>query len=145
MNFFSKRKRGQVSDHIRDGVASEQEISLFATFAAQDENFLRNESEMDEAMAFLRSGMLEPSLSDDFDGRLMRRWRMESRRRTVAYWTPAIAGALVAAACLLTVLQLLMNAPQIQNVNLNGQAAKLDRPSDPAFSTFKDTASPVLK
>jgi len=120
-------------------------VQIFEALAAEDREFVALESEMDNAMAFLRSGQLESEMSEDFEGRLMRRWRMESRRRSIAYWTPAIAGGLVAAACLLTVLQLLMNGPQIQNVNLQGQEAKLEGPSDPAFSTFKDTASPIQK
>jgi len=142
---FSSRLRNRISNNVRDGVATPEEVQIFEALAAEDREFVALESEMDNAMAFLRSGQLESEMSEDFEGRLMRRWRMESRRRSIAYWTPAIAGGLVAAACLLTVLQLLMNGPQIQNVNLQGQEAKLEGPSDPAFSTFKDTASPIQK
>ena len=132
-----KTKSQFIANQVRDGVATPQEASIFAELAI-DPQFVAHEAEIDGAMAFLRNEALEPELSQDFNGRLIRRWRVESRKRTLAYWSPVVAGGFVAAACLLTVLQLLMNTPEIQKVNLGGQEAKLDRTDSPEFSSFKD-------
>ncbi len=133
----SKKKSQYIANQVRDGVATPQETSIFAELAI-DPQFVAHEAEIDNAMAFLRSEKIEPQLSKDFNGRLIRRWRVEARKRTFAYWSPVVAGGFVAAACLLTVLQLLMNTPEIQKVNLGGQEAKLDKTNSPEFSSFKD-------
>lgn len=141
MKRIRKANQHRIANHVRDGIASEAEITLFQQFAETDAEFLAREAETDAAMAFLRDSAVEPQVSDDFDGRLIRAWRMESRKRTVAYWSPVIAGGLVAAACLLTVLQLLLNGPEIKKADIQGQEAKLEAKPDPAFSSFRDSTS----
>lgn len=140
MNLLRGRRFKRAAQHVRDGRATPQEVELFEKSISEEPALLAFEQSMDEAMGFLRSGTLDVDATDDFEGRTIRRWKLESRKRTVSYWVPTLVGAGAAAAGLLAVLQLLLSGPEVPRVFLGNQEAKLERPAeDPAFSTFRDS------
>lgn len=60
----------------------------------------------------LRESAVEPRISDQYDTRLIRRWRLQSARGTAAYWMPAVVGGALTAAAFLLMLYFL-TAPNV--------------------------------
>lgn len=90
-------------------------------------------------MAVLRSATVEASPDKSFESRVMRTWRAERRARTVSYWTPAIAGAVVAGAAILAVLQILLSSPIADSAELAGREAQLDAGGLPDAPSYGET------
>lgn len=79
-----------------------------------------------QALAEFRATKVEPAADPGFEARFIRRWRVERRSRAVSYWMPAIAGAVIASAALLAVLQILFTSPAHNAVDPKGKEASLD-------------------
>ncbi|MCH7946087.1 MAG: hypothetical protein IIC73_08770 [Armatimonadetes bacterium] len=92
-----------------------------------------------DAMALLRSATVEPSLDKSFESRVLRTWRAERRSRTISYWTPAVAGAVVAGAAILAVLQILLSSPVGDPADLTGREAQLNADSLPDIPSYGET------
>lgn len=79
--------------------------------------------------------------SPGFDVRTARRWFITRQRARLAYWSPAIAGALVAAVCLLAALQTITRSRELPGLSIPDAEAKRTAPSRLAlpYSTPNDT------
>lgn len=72
---------------------------------------LRYEQQGVNAMNLVSSAALEPAISEDFDARVLEKLRQSKKRVSIAYWSPAFAGAAVAGLALMATLQLLSRSP----------------------------------
>jgi hypothetical protein len=116
-----------------DGVASRKQQAWVAQHESvcpkcADEHLLTL-----AAMTALRAATIEPEPDPSFESRFIRRWRVESRRRAVTYWMPAIAGAVVAGVALLAVLQILLAAPSGTEADIKNREAANGGPSIPDY------------
>ncbi len=57
-----------------------------------------------------------------FNTKVLRRWRVE-QNRGIAYWSPALIGAGVAALAILAALQMISRAERFQSLDMRGSAA----------------------
>ena len=75
--------------------------------------------------------------SAGFDVRTLRRWFIARQRARLAYWSPAIVGALVAAICLMAALQTITRSRELPGLSIPDVEAKRTTPSRLAlpFST----------
>ena len=62
-----------------------------------------------------------------FEERILRRWRVQSTRESVRYWSPAFMGAAIAGLTVLAALQLVTNRPMIPNTSNPIGEARLER------------------
>ncbi|MEA2554533.1 MAG: hypothetical protein QOJ65_2709 [Fimbriimonadaceae bacterium] len=76
---------------------------------------MRYEQQGLNAMNMLNSAALEPEISENFDERVLRNLRVSRRPVSLAYWSPAFAGAAVAVLALVAALQLLSRTPVQMN------------------------------
>lgn len=100
-------RRDGASDPLDDG------IEALADQAGDD-------LAMIESMASLRAVALEPAVDDSFNTRVLRVWRVRRTKSSIWYWSPALAGASVAAVALLAVLQLIANSRDLRPINVPG-------------------------
>ncbi|MCH8978633.1 MAG: hypothetical protein IH945_05245 [Armatimonadetes bacterium] len=124
-----------------DDRASATQLRLIERHEAACESCRESVSSIADAMAVLRSATVEPSLDKSFESRVLRRWRVERRSRTISYWTPAVAGAVVAGAAILAVLQLLLSSPVGDPADLTGREAQLSADGLPEIPSYSETVA----
>ena len=64
-----------------------------------------------------------------FEERILRRWRVQSTRESVRYWSPAFMGAVIAGLTVLAALQLVSNRPGVPTTTSPSGEVKLVRPA----------------
>lgn len=65
-----------------------------------------------------------------FEDRILRRWRVQSTRESVRYWSPAFVGAVLAGLTVLAALQVVSNRPIVPGTTNPAGEAKLQRGTD---------------
>jgi hypothetical protein len=76
------------------------------------------------ALNMLRSAMLEPEVEPHFDERLIRRVKVQRVKESLGYWSPALAGAVIAGMTIFAALGLVTRSGQAPQPELNGGQAK---------------------
>ena len=122
-------KNRRLRSLAEDGAASARQLRLVESHEAACEACRESATSTANAMTALRSARLDLSVDQSFESRILRRWSVERRARTISYWTPAVAGAVVAGAAILAVLQILLSSPVSDPTDLAGREAQLDVPS----------------
>lgn len=112
-----------------DGIASARQLRLIERHEGACEACRESAVSTADAMSALRSATVDVSVNQSFESRILRRWSVERRARTISYWTPAVAGAVVAGAAILAVLQILLSSPVSDPTDMAGREAQLDVPS----------------
>ena len=112
-----------------DERASARQMRVIEQHEAVCEPCRESAADTADAMAVLRSASVEASPDKSFESRVLRRWRVERRSRAISYWAPAVAGAVVAGAAILAVLQILLSSSVSDPTDLAGREAQLDVPS----------------
>jgi hypothetical protein len=97
--------------------------------------------EMIEAMGALRANALDPRVDGAFDTRVLRKWRVYRTKASIWYWSPALAGASVAAVAVLAVLQVLAHSREIRPIHVPGAEVRREVWTGP----FPDLLSPGPK
>lgn len=82
------------------------------------------EQEASDALNHLAQMRLEANPSPGFDVRTLRRWFVARQRARLVYWSPAIAGALVAAVCLMAALQTITRSKELPGLSIPNAEAK---------------------
>lgn len=62
-----------------------------------------------------------------FEDRVLRRWRVQSTRESVRYWSPAFVGAVLAGLTVLAALQVVSSRPIVPGTTNPAGEARLDR------------------
>ncbi len=91
----------------------------------------------EESIGASALNMLRLAATDDepiassivFEERVLRKWRIQSTRESVRYWSPAFAGAAIAGLVVLAALQLVSTRPGLPSTTNPMGEAKLERPS----------------
>ena len=85
------------------------------------------------ALNMLRMAAATEDIPDNsivFEERVMRRWRIQSTRESVRYWSPAFVGAAIAGLTVLATLQIVSSRPTINGTTNPAGEARLERPTD---------------
>ncbi|MFQ3587385.1 MAG: hypothetical protein SNJ74_12725 [Fimbriimonadaceae bacterium] len=112
------------------------------------------ESQKRMALNMLRMAALDPGLEPappaSFEERVIRRWRVESIRSGLTYWTPAIVGAAASIVAVLAAIQILAQSPQLPEFRRPEAGAKLERPvrngsNRPVIPAFEPRSVPETR
>lgn len=112
------------------------------------------ESQKRMALNMLRMAALDPGLEPappaSFEERVIRRWRVESIRSGLTYWTPAIVGAAASIVAVLAAIQILAQSPQLPEFHRPEAGAKLERPARnganfPTIPAFESRPGPETR
>ena len=91
-----------------------------------------NEAQSASALNMLRMAAIV-EVEDDggvvFEERVMRRWRVQSTRESVRYWSPAFVGAVIAGLTVLATLQIVSNRPSMPSLTNPAGEVRLERPN----------------
>jgi acyl dehydratase len=90
------------------------------------------------ALDLLRKCALEAEPRPNFDERVLRRFKAESLKVSVRYWSPAFIGAAVAGLVVLAALQMIAQPSQLPSLHLRGGEAR--NFTTPAFPQTIDNA-----
>jgi hypothetical protein len=115
----------------RDGRLSEGKTERMVSLIQEDEEFAALVRETDDALSFLRSGVLTPEPSLEFDADTARLVRVQMGRDRFRYWSPALAGAVLAGVATLGIVASLTSQPA--PTNIDQQTAQLERTQDVRF------------
>ena len=127
---------------VADGTASSRQIAFVEDHESRCADCSAEMHTFVGALNLLRDAQFEPATSPTFESRLLRRWRVEVRNRRVTFWLPVMAGAFAAAFALLAVLQILLSAPAVDPLDLEGREASLSSSSQPTIPAFEETSDP---
>lgn len=100
---------------------------------ARRPDLVEKERAEDEAMTALRLSVVRHDPGPSFDTQLFRRYQVVSAKSSVAYWSPAMIGATVAAVAVLAVLQLLTRSSELQRIDVAGTEVRRDVRSTTIF------------
>lgn|GEM_PF-4855122 len=113
-------------------------------------NFLSKKTHYPELEEPFLDGLLigaaiEPQVDKDkFARAVLRLHRVGSVKRSILYWSPAIAGASIAAMALLALLQMLTSSSSMKPIRiLNGDAAQ--RMEQPSVQLPEGPAMPIVR
>jgi hypothetical protein len=79
----------------------------------------------------LQSCQIEPTVSSGFDERVIRLSRVLTKKTSLAYWSPAFAGAAIAGLAVLAVIQLVSKPHQLPVFRATGEARRVQSPMFP--------------
>jgi hypothetical protein len=76
-----------------------------------------------------------------FDERVIRRFRAQKVKESIRYWSPALAGAMIACIAIFATLAMVSRPEQLKSANLSaGSASRFEEPK--AFQNFELPAAP---
>lgn len=126
MIFDACARYRKVKEIAEDGRASFAQLVFIERHEADCPKCVNEFQATQQALSFLKSNIIEPEHSDEFESMVLKKWRVERRSRSVSYWLPAVAGAVVAGAAFLAVLQILVASPETRNAETKGREALLN-------------------
>lgn len=94
------------------------------------------------ALNMLRGQALEAEPRANFTERVIRRYRVESVRASLRYWSPAVIGAAVAGLVVLAALQMISETSQLPAFQPQSQQTK--RFMQPAFPNLENFGQPTV-
>lgn len=112
----------------RDRALTPEEAAALAIHA-QACNSCAQSTNSDDGLDQLQSLSLAHEVSTTFDSRVLRKWDVYRKRATISYWSPAIAGAAIAALCLFAAIQLVSRSRELPGLSIRGaEVRRTDAP-----------------
>lgn len=129
---FGCSKYGRLVSEKEDRELSLREREFMAKHRSVCADCRRQESLSANALNMLRLASFGDEPFDglagiQFEERVLRRWRVNSARESVRYWSPAFVGAAIAGLSVLAALQLVINRPGTPATSRPIGEAKLER------------------
>lgn len=133
------RQFDKAHHRLLDGIATSKDMKFLDEHAEQCVECALVRETMADALHSLEASVISSEGSDGFEHRVIRRYRVESSTRSLAFWSPALIGAAVAAVALLAVLQMLISGPDLKPIDIRGQEAS--RQTTPPLPAYSESAS----
>lgn len=96
---------------LQDNELSATELAFFEHHEDLCPSCRKEQELVQEGLNLLRGLVMEPhEVSDGFQDRIVRRFRVQRGRESIGYWSPALAGAVVGGLILISALQLISNS-----------------------------------
>ena len=109
--FFGCGKYEFLTVKLYDDELSTKELAFVERHEVQCATCRKEQALAEEGFNLLRGLVMEPQeVSDGFEDRILRRYRVAKGRESVRYWSPALAGAVVGGLILISALQLISNS-----------------------------------
>ena len=123
----------------RDGETKLVEQKQIERLLAEDPALAEEDKQFNFCFDALKDAAFsEVEPSPDFNGRVIRRVRIDKKRRSIAALTPAIIGAVTAAVGLVAIIQIIATPATTTNPELRNQKAELDRVEYPIIPDFTE-------
>jgi hypothetical protein len=82
------------------------------------------------ALNFLRASAYDAvEVNPNFDERIIRRLRVQTRKESMAYWSPAVAGAFVAGLAVVASLQMITRSAELRHIRVPGAEVRRITPA----------------
>jgi hypothetical protein len=103
------------------------------------------DSQAHEALGVLRGAAFgDVELTPMFDERVIRRFRAQKVKESIQYWSPALAGAVIACVAIFATLAMVSRPDQLKTANVPaGSASRFHEKS--SFPSFELTTQPRLR
>lgn len=97
------------------------------------------------SLNMLKDCALEPEPSPNFDDRVVRLVKLQTKRANIRYWSPALIGAAAAGIVLLAALQIVSRPSQLPQLNQPASEARRIHTGLPSFPdlNFTEDIKPV--
>jgi hypothetical protein len=125
---FTRLKRTKLSREL----SAKEEVN-WDELIQRNPTMKANERDESLSLNLLRDASPEPVVSARFTETAVRKIRLDARRNSLSYWSPALVGAGIAALACLTIFQLLSSSPSSSRPGMKNESASLLRSSSPIF------------
>jgi len=103
------------------------------------------DSQAHEALGMLRGAAFgDVELTPMFDERVIRRFRAQKVKESIQYWSPALAGAVIACVAIFATLAMVSRPDQLKSANVPGGSASRFHEKG-SFQSFELTTQPQFK
>lgn len=118
----------------RDGKISSRESETLERLLREDQDLANEAQNFAQALDLLKAARydeVEPTA--DFNGRVLRRHRVETRRRSFESWFPAVIGAITAAVGLVAMIQVVSGPVGPVQTKFSQEKAELETTDYPVI------------
>lgn len=137
VRIFGCRKFLRLSNEAADRELNPREEAFLSRHRDVCEACRSTEVESRMALNMLRNACMEVEVQPHFDERVIRRFRTQSVKESLGYWSPALIGAVVAGVCLMAALSLVSHNGAAPRASLPGGEASRFEPKLHAFPSLE--------
>ncbi len=137
LNMIGCKKYKKLSYDQRDRELTEAEHAFMASHEDQCEECGKTMESAAFALDILREQALEPEPTPNFESKVIRQYRIEAKRSSLRYWSPAVVGAAVAGLVVLAAMQMIAQSSQLPSFKVPAGEARLSKPAIPNLNTFE--------
>jgi len=132
---FGCRKYRKLCYDRRDRWLAPKEMSFMSRHEAVCPTCERRMQVAVVALNMLRQETLEAGTRPNFDERVLRRFKVESMRLSLNYWSPALIGAAVGGLVVLAAMQMIAQSSHLPSFRVPAGEARLSSPAFPNLET----------
>lgn len=125
----------------RDKSFSAKEKETLSKLLASDDALADEQEEFNLSLNFLKDAAYdeeEIKVDDTFNGRVIRRYRVEKKNRSWSAMLPAVVGAVTAAVGLIAIIQVVSAPVTESTLDLQNQKAELETSEFPVIPEFTE-------
>lgn len=139
---FGCRKFRRLSSEQEDRELTARESRFFDAHRARCSACRIYHSQTHAALDVLRgAAFTEVELTPMFDERVIRRFRAQKVKESIRYWSPALAGAMIACIAIFATLAMVSRPEQLKSAKLSsGSASRFQEPK--ALPSFELSSAP---
>ncbi|HEY3782825.1 MAG TPA: hypothetical protein VGL56_17210 [Fimbriimonadaceae bacterium] len=136
LNMFGCKKYKKLSFDQRDRELTPGEIAFMGAHEERCEECARSMESASFALDALRGEFMEPVPCPNFESKVIRQYRIESKRASLRYWSPAVVGAAVAGLVVLAAMQMIAQSSQLPSFKVPTGEARLSKPAIPNLDSL---------
>jgi predicted anti-sigma-YlaC factor YlaD len=141
---FGCRRFRRLSSEREDRDLSSRESRFFDAHLACCPACRLHDSQAHAALDVLRGAAItEVELTPMFDERVIRRFRAQKVKESIRYWSPALAGAMIACVAIFATLAMVSRPEQMKSANVrSGSADRFQDQNHRAFPNYELSSPP---
>lgn len=130
MRFFGCGKFKRLANAELDRVLTSREDAFLQKHRQVCSECAQEQSQSSLALNFLRASAFEAvEVSPNFDDRVLRRFKVQTTRESLGYWSPAVAGAFVAGLAVVAALQMITRSAELRHIKVPGAEVRRITPA----------------
>ena len=139
---FGCRRFHRLASEREDRQLTSREAKFFESHRSRCADCGLYDTQAHQALDVLRgAAFTEVELTPMFDERVIRKFRAQKVKESLRYWSPALAGAMIACVAIFATLAMVSRPDQLKQANLpGGSASRFHEKS--AFPSFELSAMP---
>jgi hypothetical protein len=137
LNMFGCKKFQKLSYDLRDRELTPKELGFLQKHETTCQECGKSMELASMALDMLKTQALEPELCPNFESKVIRQYRIELKRTSLRYWSPAVVGAAVAGLVVLAAMQMIAQSSQLPSFKVPAGEARLSKPAIPDLNSFE--------